>query len=182
MGKRLKPRALVEIADRRLAERVTGEVCRLQNEANTLKVEMEARLQEIRAGYESRLDTRQKMVDDLVLSLEAWAKDNPQEFPAGRKSIEFVHGTVGFRTGTPKVKTGNRYSTLAALAKAMLQVPWARKYVKTAEPSVNKEALIADRGKLTAEQLNLFGVQIVQDETFYVEPKAEPLEQGAQVA
>ena len=182
MAKRLKARAAATIADRLQAEQVTGDVCRLQNEINNLKLDMDGRLQQIRAEYEGELDGRQKQLDSQVLALEAWAKENPDEFPAGRKSIEFVHGIVGFRTGTPKVKTGKRYSTLAALAKAMLGVPWAKKYVKTAEPSLNKEALIADRGTLTAAQLNLFGIQITQDETFYVEPKAETLEQGAKVA
>jgi len=143
---------------------------------------MEAKLQAIREEYEQLIDVREQGLQRAILSIEAWARANPDEFPAGRKSIETVHGTIGFRTGTPKVQKGKKFSSLEKVAAFMRTLPWARKYVKTAALSVNKEALIADRGTLTAAQLNSVGLSITQDETFYIDPKAEPLTNGATVS
>lgn len=180
MAKRIKA-TLLKIEARRDAEQKTGAACALQNGVNELKVRMETELHEVRKRYEGAIDEQQQRLDQLVLSLEAWADKHPEEFPAGRKRIEFVHGWIGFRTGTPKVVKGRRHRTLQAVAEAMRALPWARKYVKQAAPAVNKEALIADRSKLTAGQLAELGLSIVQEETFYVEPKAEALEHGVKV-
>lgn len=181
MPKRIKPQ-LINIRGRSDAERNVGIAGATQNRLNGLKVEMDAEIREVRERYESLIDTADVELQRVVLSLEAWARENPDEFAAGRKSIDFVHGTIGFRTGTPKVKKGRKFPSLQKVAEFMRTLPWARKYVKQAAATVNKEVLIGDRAKLTAEQLNELGLSIVQEETFYVEPKAEQLEQGAQVA
>jgi phage host-nuclease inhibitor protein Gam len=181
MATRIKP-SLIDIDTREDAERHVGIAAGLQNQVNDLKVKMDNELLSVRKRYEGLVDTRSQELDRIVLSLESWANRNPQEFTAGRKSIEFVHGVIGFRTGTPKVKKGRKFPSFEAIADVMAALPWARKYVKHAAATVNKEALIADRGQLTAEQLNTLGLQIVQDETFFVEPKVETLEQGARVA
>jgi phage host-nuclease inhibitor protein Gam len=181
MTTRIKP-SLIEIDTREDAERHVGVASGLQLQINRLKIEMDTELLAIRKRYEGMLDMRERELDRVALSLESWANRNPQEFPAGRKSIEFVHGIVGFRTGTPKVKKGKKFPSLEAIAEVMASLPWARKYIKRQVSTVNKEALIADRDVLTAEQLNTLGLQIVQDESFYIEPKTEELQQGAKVA
>ena len=181
MATRIKP-SLLDIDTREDAERHVGLAATWQNEVNAVKLEMDAELIAVRQRYEGKIDALEQMLGRVILSLEAWANSNPQEFPAGRKSIDFVHGIVGFRTGTPKVKKGRKFPSLEAIAEVMASLPWARKYVKHAVPTVNKEALIADRGQLTAKQLNTLGLQIVQDETFFLEPKAEQHEQGVKVA
>jgi len=182
MGKRIKTTRRYLVGTRQQAESSLGILCDAQIERNQLTLEMDAELTAVRQRYEGRIDERQRHVEDITLALEAWAAGNPQEFPSGRKSIDFVHGEIGFRTGMPKFKKLRKFKTLQLMAEAMRKLAWARKYVKQAAPTVNKELVIADRDKLTAEQLNTLGAQILQEESFYVEPKAEELQQGATIA
>lgn len=170
------------IASRTDAEVIVGRLSQLQTRLNGQKCKMDAELQTVRARYEADISVADRQIEELTLELEAWASENRHEFGADRKSIVFVHGTIGFRTGTPKVKKGRKFPNLEAVADAMKQFPWARKYIKQSAPSVNKEALIADRDRVTADQLNQVGLAIVQDETFFVDPKVETLEQGVTAA
>jgi phage host-nuclease inhibitor protein Gam len=182
MGKRIKATRRYKIETRQQAEATLGMLCESEIERNRITLEMDASLTEIRQEFEGRIDPHQRRVEDLTLALEDWATANPQEFPSGRKSIDFVHGEIGFRTGMPKFKKLRRFKTLQLMAEAMRKLAWARKYVKQSPPTVNKELVIANRDKLTAEQLNTLGIQIVQDESFYVDPKTEVLQRGATVA
>jgi len=182
MARRIKPTNKYNAETRQDAEQLVYRLAVQQAQVNTLTLQMETHIHDVRERFAARIDAGQAEIDDLARGLEAWAAANPQEFPRDRKSIDFVHGAIGFRTGTPKVKKGRRFPNLEAVAEAMRKLPWARKYVKQAAPTVNKPALIADRDKLTAEQLNTLGLAIVQDESFFVEPKCEDLQQGVSVS
>ncbi|TAN18803.1 MAG: hypothetical protein EPN37_04385, partial [Chitinophagaceae bacterium] len=97
------------------------------------------------------------------------AIDNPLDF-GNRKSIEFAHGILGFRTGTPKLKPrkGFTWNSITNLLKEFLP-----DYVRTEEAPA-KDRLLADRD--VPEVSGLFtrvGIYVDQDETFYVEPKKE---------
>jgi phage host-nuclease inhibitor protein Gam len=164
---------------RQQAEEAVGTVGRTQNALNGMRLEMDRKIGAIREQYEGTLDRLQVDLERTVASLEAWASGNPDEFAAGRKSIEFVHGTVGFRTGQPKLKTarGFTWDKVAAKINALGMERFLRRRIE-----VDREAIIAQRDNLTAGAMLGMGVQIAQDETFYVEPKAEALEQGATVA
>ena len=97
-----------------------------------------------------------------------------------------AHGTIGFRTGTPKLKTlkGFTWASALQLAKKFLPVT----YIRMSE-DIAKDRLLADRDlKETVvydtptgdprevtmrEAMAICGIQVTQDETFYVEPKKE---------
>jgi hypothetical protein len=46
----------------------------------------------------------------------------------------------------------------------------------------NKEKILADRAKLTPEQLKEVGLKIEQDENFYIRPKSDVAEQSVREA
>jgi phage host-nuclease inhibitor protein Gam len=169
----------IEITTRQQAEEAVGAAGRTQNALNGMRLEMDRKIGSIREQYEGTLDRLQVDLERTVASLEAWASANQDEFPAGRKSIEFVHGTVGFRTGQPKLKTarGSTWDKVAAKIEALGLDRYLRR-----KTEVDREAIIAARDTLTAGEMLAMGVAVAQDETFYVEPKAEALEQGATVA
>jgi hypothetical protein len=50
---------------------------------------------------------------------------------------------------------------------------WGVRYVNAPEPEVDKKALLADREKLSLEQLSEAGIRCEQDELFYITPKSE---------
>ena len=95
-----------------------------------------------------------------------------------------AHGTIGFRTGNPKLKLLKGFTWASALTLVKKYIPI---YVRMTE-DVNKEKLIADRelkevefneNETTRKKLPMTnamaecGIIVAQDETFYVEPKKE---------
>jgi phage host-nuclease inhibitor protein Gam len=141
----------------------------------------DARLQKINATIDVQMtQIREKYADDIAKLIEkkdkafdviqAFAVENKDDLFSKKKSMESVHGTFGFRTGTPKLKTlkGFTWPAVTNLLKEFLPT-----YVRiTEEPA--KDKLLADRE--LDEVSGLFpkvGISVVQDETFFVEPKKE---------
>lgn len=128
-----------------------------------------AKLREKWADELTRLDTEREKAFD---TLQAYAVENQEELFAKKKSLDMVHGTIGFRTGTPKLKTlkGFTWGAVTNLLQEFLPG-----YVRTVtEPA--KDKLLADRGdEETAALFPKVGICVVQDETFYVEPKKEEI-------
>jgi len=144
---------------------------------------MSAVLANRQADLDADLDRARKKHEPAILKcttemkgiendLKRWAKANKRRLFAASRSMNFPRGEVGFRLGKWRVKTG-RGVTLDACAKRLKGFRWGAKYLRAREPDVNREALIEDRERLTAEQLEAAGVAIVQDEKFFVEPKVD---------
>jgi phage host-nuclease inhibitor protein Gam len=115
------------------------------------------------AGYQNEKD----VAFDVMMS---YATENRAELFARRKSIETAHGTLGFRTGTPKLKTRKGFTWAAVLE---LLRDKGRDYVRITE-EVAKDRLLSDRDQPeVAELLPSVGLVVDQDEAFYVEPKQE---------
>lgn len=168
--KRVEPKAPQSRED---MEALVGEIAALTIERDAMTVELDGRLQAIRAEYEARLAETALHIESKLAAAQLWAAANPAAF-GSKKSIEMVHAVVGFRVGMPRLKTlrGCTWSfVLEQLARFRLQ-----QYIRCkSEP--DKERIIADREKL-AERLDALGVVVVQDETFFVEPKREVQEQN----
>ena len=96
-----------------------------------------------------------------------WSEANPQEFGAVR-SIETVHGTLGWRMGGPSLRTLPGWTW--DQVKENLKAVSAMGYIRVKE-EVNKQNLLADRETISAEKLRELGVRVVQEESFFVEPK-----------
>lgn len=146
-------------------ERCVGEIARLTIERDLLLSALDEELQKVRTAHEARLTEASADLDAEVLLAQQWAEGNPQEF-ADRRSIEMTHGVLGFRTGQPRLKTLKGWTwdrVKERLASAMPE------FIRTKQ-EVDKEALLANRSTL---DLKALGVQSVQDETFFVDPKRE---------
>lgn len=156
------------IATRDQAEAVLEQIARATIARDRLTAEMELKLTNVRAEYEGRLTALAQELDGAMPILQRWAEEHPDEFGA-RKSMEMVHGTIGFRTGTPKLKLIPGKTWLRVLESLAGVFP---EYIRE-KMEVNKEALIADREKLGDDRLRLVGLRVTRDETFFVEPKRE---------
>ena len=89
---------------------------------------------------------------------------------AKKKSLEMVHGTIGFRTGTPKLKTLKGFTWASA---KNLVCEFLPAFIRTTE-EIAKDKLLADRDvEGMTEKMAQCGIMVAQDETFYVEPKKE---------
>lgn len=135
-----------------------------------ITAEMDVAMTKIREKWQDELAKLAETKDNAFDVMQAYAMENRDELFSKRKSLETTHGTMGFRTGTPKLKTlkGFTWNAVVNMLKEFLPG-----YVRTSEEA-NKEKLLADR---ESEEVGaLFpkvGITVVQDETFFVEPKKE---------
>lgn len=131
--------------------------------------EMDVKITKIREGYQDKLTELTKVKADNFEKLQYFATTNPDIF-AKKKSLEMTHGILGFRTGTPKLKTLKGYTWGAVLQLIKEYLP---AYVRTSE-DVAKDRLLADREDESVKaNMRKVGLDVAQDETFYVEPKKE---------
>ncbi|MCX7006423.1 MAG: host-nuclease inhibitor Gam family protein, partial [Kiritimatiellaeota bacterium] len=111
-----------------------------------------------------------------MLLAQNWAENNPAEFGT-RKSIDFVNGQVGFRTGQPKLTRLAGWTWDRILEAVGRVLP---DYVRI-KKEVDRERIIADREILTP-LLRDIGVEVEQDEAFFVDPKREEIGEAPQAA
>lgn len=170
MPKRIKV-AVNESAlmDREGMEALVHEICELTIQKDSTTVLMDQELAFVRGKYEARLAEYGERLEARMAVAKDWCERNPEEFGA-RKSIEMTHGTVGFRTGTPKLRPLSGWTWEKVKNVAGMILP---DYIRT-KAEVDKERILADR-EILAPMLGKIGVRVDQDESFFVEPKREEL-------
>jgi phage host-nuclease inhibitor protein Gam len=132
----------------------------------SLIADMDAEILAIKKQYEADIAGQDALVKQAADDLEAWALANPAFFEKP-KSIAFLSGTMGFRTGTPKLALLNRkwnWETVTSAVENLLP-----NFIRN-KPEVDKDAILSQRDEL-AEFLPLVGLKVTQDEGFYIEPK-----------
>ncbi len=149
-----------------------GDLARHTNARIALIAEMDARILAIKNEYEFELADVDKISRLATEDLEAWSNANPDQF-IKRKSIEFLNGTLGFRTGTPKLVPLARAWTWEKITGAVcLCLP---NFIRN-RPEVDKEAIIGQRDDPTvAAMLPHCGLKVTQGEKFFVETKLTEL-------
>lgn len=157
-----KPTAIITRTE---AEEVCGQIARDMNDRRRLSAEMDAELKAVRDRYQARITALGKSMEGQLARLQDWAESNPTEF-VGKRSIEMMHGRVGWRLGQPQLKplSGTTWARV-------LEIIGEDTRFLRMKPEVNKEALIAARDEIGAEGLRALGVKVVQEEDFFVEPK-----------
>lgn len=163
-------KTVVSGISREQAEQAFADFAAADAKCQNLTSKMDIEITRIREKYADRLaelDARKSEAFDLM---QAYALENKDELFSKRKSVESAHGVFGFRTGTPKLKNlkGFTWAAVTNLVKELLP-----SYIRTSE-ELAKDKLLADRDvPEVAGYFPKIGVQVVQEETFYVEPKKE---------
>lgn len=170
MGKTRQKKVIIQgTVTRERAEEAFAEYALADAKDQQIRAKMDEKMAKIREEYQDELAKLEQQKKQNFEVLEAFAMGSREEF-GKKKSLELAHGTIGFRTGTPKLKTlkGFTWASVTNLLKEYLPA-----YVRTIEEPA-KDKLLADRedpGVL--QQFNKVGIYVDQDETFYVEPKKE---------
>jgi phage host-nuclease inhibitor protein Gam len=167
---RIKKSLTIAIASRSEAEQVINEMATLANEIAGLNAEMDAHIIAIKENYSPIVASRELQLEQRAADLEAWAIANPSEF-GKKKSIEFLNGTLGFRTGTPKLSLLNRKWTWDTVTEAVCRL--LPNFIRN-KPEVDKAGIIASAAELE-EFLPQVGLKVTQGESFFVEPKVTTL-------
>lgn len=149
------------------AEKYLGLITAETASLNQLKAQLDVELTAVRAGYEGHIDALDKSITTKTGLLQQWAEANPEEF-GDKKSITFLHGVLGFRTGNKQLKTLTGWTwskVLGVLDNAFVRVK--------REP--DKEGLLAAhaRGEIDEAGLRAAGPRVVQEESFFVEPAVQ---------
>jgi len=151
-----------------------------------IKAEIELKCAQIREKFQDKLAALEAEKETAFDTLQSFATENQVELFSKKKSFDMTHGVIGFRTGTPKLKTlkGFTWASVLTLVKEFLP-----SYVRMSE-EVAKDKLLADRELETVPVLHgegdnvtepmtsamaRCGIQVVQEETFFVEPKKEEI-------
>ncbi len=164
-----KKKTIITGVTREAADEAFATFAKADAQCNKINADIELACAKIREKWADKLTVLQAERDAAFDTLQAFASEHPELFTK-KKSLEMAHGTIGFRTGTPKLKTLKGFTWEAAknLVKEFLP-----DFIRTSE-EVAKDKLLADReAEGMAENMAKCGIQVVQDETFYVEPKKE---------
>lgn len=182
-------KTVIQGVTREAADEAFASYAKANASINKIQAEMELKCSMIREKYQSQLGALMCDRECAFDTLQAFATENQSELFSKKKSFEMAHGVIGFRTGTPKLKTLKGFTWASALELVKTFLPgYVRQTVEIA-----KDKLLADRdledvgvpagdaagtaaGMAMSEAMSKCGIQVVQDETFYVEPKKEEID------
>ena len=179
-------KTIISGVSREAADEAFATYAKSDAQIQKINAEIELQCAKIREKYADKLaalvEDREKSFDVL----QSFATENQAELFSKKKSLDMAHGTIGFRTGTPKLKTLKGFTWASALQLARKFLPIT--YIRQTE-EIAKDRLLADReleevevydtptgdprSVAMKEAMAVVGIQVVQDETFYVEPKKE---------
>jgi phage host-nuclease inhibitor protein Gam len=178
---RIKKSLQFTVQTREDAEARMNDLAVAANTRVSLIADMDAQILAIKQQYESDIATQDAFIKAASDDLEAWALANPDLFQKP-KSLSFLSGVMGFRTGTPKLALLNRKWNWDLVLDMILKCGFA--FVRT-KPEVDKEAILAfyseatDKAPVQEKVLTPIGLKVVQDEGFYIEPKLTKQEVAA---
>lgn len=169
MAKREK-KVIITGVTRESADEAFGAYAKADAQSAKITADIELQCAKIREKYANKLAELEDEKEKSFATLQAYATENQAELFTKKKSLEMAHGVIGFRTGTPKLKTLKGFTWASALQLVKEFLPG---YLRQTE-EIAKDKLLADRDvEDMVPQMNKCGIQVVQDETFYVEPKKE---------
>src|ERR1039458_9106657 len=91
------------IKSREEAEIVMNELATAANVQRSLIALRDGEVLGINEKYEAKLAKCAVVLKDRTDALRAWAEATPEAFPRDCKSLKLVCGTLGFRSGMPKL-------------------------------------------------------------------------------
>ena len=179
-----KKKVIITGVSREAADEAFATYAKSDAQLQKINADIELQCAKYREKYADRIATLSDEREQAFETLQAFATENQAELFAKKKSLEMAHGVIGFRTGTPKLKTLKGFTWASALQLVKRFLP---DYIRQTE-EIAKDKLLADRdGNVAMEvsdspslgevpiskAMTECGIQVVQDEAFYVEPKKE---------
>ena len=168
------------IKTREEMERLVGEITTLQVKRQKYTAEMNDRITRIRTEYEAANAEIDEQLEAKLALARDWSEVNLADFGKA-KSLALTHGVVGWHIGGPSLKTLKGFTWEKVLERLRAVVNFSAVYVRRKE-EVNKVKIIEDRELIGAEGLQMIGVQIVQEESFFVVSDIEAPEPKVQEA
>jgi phage host-nuclease inhibitor protein Gam len=172
MGKRTKKTVLAGVTSAQ-ADQAFAEFAKADARIAKINADMDVQFTKIREKYADELADLADEKENAFDVMQVYAMENKDTLFAKKKSLDTVHGTFGFRMGTPKLKTlkGFTWPAVTQLLKEFLP-----KFVRISEEPA-KDLLLASReDEAVCKLYAKCGFEVIQEETFYVERKTEEVE------
>ena len=181
-----KKKVIITGVSREAADEAFATYAKSDAQVQKINADIELQCAKVREKYADKLATLTAERDNAFDTLQSFATENQAELFSKKKSLDMAHGTIGFRTGIPKLKTLKGFTWASALNLVKSFLP---SYIRQTE-EIAKDKLLADREvevqlgggdpenrgyRPLREQMTACGIQVVQDEAFYVEPKKEEM-------
>jgi phage host-nuclease inhibitor protein Gam len=166
---RIKKPTPTTIATREALEARMADFARNAYQGAKLEAQLNTQLADVRARYEAMFADLETARAEIAADLEAWAALHPADFGA-RKSIDLMHGVIGYRTGQPALKPvrGVRWEDVLAQLIACNYTDYVRNVQE-----VDKARILAEREAIGEANLASIGLRCEQAERFFIEPKQE---------
>lgn len=152
------------------ADAVMAVYAKAEHQIVKLTAQLDLEMTRIREKYQDKLALLEKERKEAEEKLFVFANANRETYFSTSKTLELTHGAIGFRTGTPSLKTKKGYTWASVLE---LAKTFATHFVRTKE-ELDKEGLIQKRFDNQIQELyDRIGVQVVQEEKWFVVVKTE---------
>ncbi len=171
MSKKFTP---IPVHSTQALESSVAETVRLKLAVTQLQAEMQQTIAATQALFADRILPPSREIESREAGIYVYCADNrPTLFPAGKKSLDTLVATIGFRTTPPRVEKTSSKDKWATIAQRLLTLDWGNLFVRDPEPEVDKDAILAARSRLTPKQLAAAGITITSDEHFFIDPHAD---------
>jgi phage host-nuclease inhibitor protein Gam len=159
--------AAPDVRTRAQLEALLENIAELQREREAAWQAQEAELAEVRARHRAQLTELQQLLALETSWAEAWARQHRAELGADG-ALSTAHATLGFRAQAPRIERASRRWTWSRITATLAALPWGARYLRTPEPVVDPEAIVADLDKLSREELHAAGMEVVEGEQFFL--------------
>jgi phage host-nuclease inhibitor protein Gam len=167
MAKRIT-RKMTRLMTKKEVEEVMKDYSELETKREALQKAFEEEMKQVKEKYKQKLDEVQEQMEEQVDQLQHYAESHYSQFKKHR-SISSPYGAIGFRINPPKVQQMEGFDpeeTLERLTEIKPEFVLVKK-------RLNKGEILKHRDeKQTLELLHRCGLDVVQDETFFIEAKS----------
>lgn len=139
---------------------------------------MNEKLQNIKQKFDEETADARAQKTLIEQEIEAFCMQNKSEF-LKQRAKKLIHGTIGFRTHTPKVNQLNRKYTVKTTIELLKKI-FNTTYIRLKE-EIDKEKILSDYSAqvLDDDKLAGVGLRVDQDESFFTEVDWEAIESDA---
>ena len=165
-----KKKVIITGVSREAADEAFATYAKSDAQVQKINADIELQCAKIREKYADKLATLTSEKEQAFDTLTIFCDGASGRLFSRRRVLRWPNGVIGFRTGTPKLKTLKGFTWASALQLIKEFLPG---YVRQSE-EIAKDKLLSDRDTEDFQsRLAKCGIQVAQDETFYVEPKKE---------
>ena len=166
--KRTSTKVITGVTDAQ-ANEALGRYAKASSRTDELNAQIEQGIIDLRKKREAALAMEADIMKENERVIQSYAAANPQLF-VGKKSVELQHGTIGYSTNPPSLKTTTGFTWATALEKVKKYLP---EFVRTKE-EVDKASLLTQREEPEiVKALTKCGIEVKQEEEFYIKLKVE---------